>query len=59
MIQPLNLELILSVDRDKGEKLVLIKTNEMIAEINRLEQLMNFLAEVSARHEEPKEDDVQ
>jgi hypothetical protein len=44
MTQPLDLQVIASLNRIEGEKLVLIKLNELIGEINRLEQIIQFLS---------------
>lgn len=44
MTQPLDLEVIARLNRVEGEKLVLIKLNELVGEINRLEQIIQFLS---------------
>ena len=51
------------VPRDEGERLLIDKFDEMISEINRLEQIVNFLSEVAHNYEGnnnlTNDDDVQ
>ncbi len=52
MVSPIDRSKILwPVDRAQGEREVLAKIDEMISEINRMEQILDFLSQVVNSHE--------
>lgn len=64
MVSPIDRNKILHpVPRNEGELEVLAKMDEMVSEINRLEQIVNFLSEVAHNYEGQNnltnDDDVQ
>jgi hypothetical protein len=64
MVSPIDRRKIMwPVPRDEGERLLIDKFDEMISEINRLEQIVNFLSEVAHNYEGnnnlTNDDDVQ
>jgi hypothetical protein len=58
MILPLNLDVLAAAPEDQAKKLVLIKFNEMVGEINRIEQILEFVSSANLKLSENK-DDVQ